>query len=138
MMLFHIIKHIETWKNFLKRGRYVPQSYHEQGYVHLCRAEQILEVIENHFSEEEELILLMIPQKRVKWHIIWEDVGHGIFPHLYSPLSLDVIESTAYIHKVGEGEYSVMMEDGSEIPLNTFLKRFFSKKRYTPGFRFYE
>jgi len=135
-MLFHILKDLHTWEGFLKKGTYTPPSYSQEGFIHLCRAEQVLEVIHRHFPEEEELILLMIPQKRIKEHVVWEETGHGVFPHLYAPLSLTEIESTAYLIKSPDQQFFVLMEDGREVPLLSFLNRFFSRKNYKDGFRF--
>ncbi len=83
--LFHLLPataHL-TWGTELR-----PQSLSSEGFVHLCTQSQLLPTAERWFSEQQDLLVLMLDPRHFKNDFRWEDLyGHGdLYPHLYGPI----------------------------------------------------
>ena len=66
------------------------------GYIHFSTAEQLRVTAEKHFAGQHDLLLLAVDTERLDAALKWEmSRGSALFPHLYAPLSTDLVEMVA-------------------------------------------
>ncbi|WP_116089586.1 DUF952 domain-containing protein [Sphingomonas crusticola] len=62
------------------------------GYIHLSSAEQLAETVAKHFAGQDDLQLVAVDLEALGEAVKWEESrGGALFPHLYGPLTLDVV-----------------------------------------------
>jgi uncharacterized protein (DUF952 family) len=100
-MILHIASRAE-WQAAQKRGEYRTASLDDDGFIHCSTAKQVLPVANAFYHGRQDLVLLVIDEKRVQVEVKWEaPAGHpapGLspsdsFPHLYGPLNLEAVAS---------------------------------------------
>jgi uncharacterized protein (DUF952 family) len=62
------------------------------GYIHLSTAAQLAETIDKHFAGQDDLQLVAVDLDALGEVVKWEPSRGGqLFPHIYAPLTLDVV-----------------------------------------------
>ncbi len=62
------------------------------GYIHLSTADQLDETIAKHFAGQNDLQLVAVDLEALGDAVKWEESrGGALFPHLYRPITLDVV-----------------------------------------------
>ncbi len=92
-VVFHIISR-EGWVEAQERGRYAPDSYAAEGFIHLSKRAQILRPANLLYAGRSDLLLLKISVSALRADLVYEPGSYGEaehFPHLYGPLNLDAI-----------------------------------------------
>jgi uncharacterized protein (DUF952 family) len=90
--------HVTTaaaWENTGESGRYFPPGYEAEGFIHCCHRSQLETVLGNHFSSQDEVLLLTLNPGLVTDEIRYETAANGDdYPHIYGSIpSAAVIES---------------------------------------------
>lgn len=99
-LIYHLLRKDE-WEAALEADQYAPASLEQEGFIHFSTREQLLPSATRFFPNDQELIVLEIPEKRLKPHLRYDPTPEGQeFPHYYAPLDLDKVE-----------EVSVLMRD---------------------------
>ncbi len=86
MTLFHIIS-AEDWAAAQAAGSYALASLKAEGFIHLSTEAQVPGTLERFYAGVPDLLLLTVEVDDT----VFEEVGHGKFPHLYRPLGLDEV-----------------------------------------------
>jgi uncharacterized protein (DUF952 family) len=109
---------------------YTPASLATEGFVHLCRRDQLVDVLERHFgfhkdvearSSVLDVNVLVLDPARLLSPVKEERVGdHGVFPHLYGALRADaVMRVIAIAADIGHDEVVRVIDDAIESPHDT-------------------
>ena len=62
------------------------------GYIHLSTADQLAGTIDKHFAGQDGLQLVAVDLEALGNVVKWEESRGGmLFPHIYGPLTLDVV-----------------------------------------------
>jgi uncharacterized protein (DUF952 family) len=62
------------------------------GYIHLSTADQLSETIDKHFDGQHGLQIVAVDLDALGDTVKWEESrGGALFPHIYGPLTLDVV-----------------------------------------------
>jgi uncharacterized protein (DUF952 family) len=62
------------------------------GYIHLSTAEQLAGTIDKHFAGQGDLQLVAVDLEALGDAVKWEESrGGALFPHIYGPITLDVV-----------------------------------------------
>lgn len=103
-LLYHIVEP-DYWQTFLDKDHYVPAGYEAEGFIHLSLKEQIDGTLAKFYPEATELMILIIPEKPVRQHLKYEPGGSAgeLFPHIYAPIPIEVIEDTKLLVKNKQG-----------------------------------
>ena len=80
-MIFHIVKRIE-WEDAVRRGRYVPESLHVEGFIHCSAPAQVIDTANRFYRGQKDLIVLCIDETRVAAELryeapVWPNRGGG-------------------------------------------------------------
>ena len=113
MNLKFIYKIIDSteWQKAKEKGSYIGSKKDLQdGFIHFSGEEQVESTLQKYYLKEKDLILLKVETLKLD-HLIWEQASDGnMFPHLYSPLSIDNVVKEIEIKE---------NEDGSnQLPIN--------------------
>ena len=67
---------------------YLPQSFDEEGFIHLSTEQQLLDTANRHFRQERSLRVLEVNPKGLEKNLVFEQIGEAIeaYPHLYQSL----------------------------------------------------
>ena len=87
-------------------GFYTPTSIGADSFIHLCKADQIKDVLGNFFKGFEKVILLRIDENKIMDNLKYEaplEAPHSetLYPHLYSALDLKFIEKNLELLRRG-------------------------------------
>jgi len=97
----HVYKILDRaeWSDACRLGRYDGSADDRRdGFIHLSTAAQAGETARRHFRRRRGLVLLAIDAARLAPRLRWEPSRRGeLFPHLYGPLSCDLVEEAREI-----------------------------------------
>jgi uncharacterized protein (DUF952 family) len=84
-----------AWEAARREGAYVPDTFPDEGFVHLSTAEQWPRVRAERFAGQGGLVLLEIETAGLEPELRWEnrEGGSELFPHLYAPLPASAVIS---------------------------------------------
>ncbi|MDQ1085965.1 MULTISPECIES: DUF952 domain-containing protein [unclassified Siphonobacter] len=92
-MLYHIVKP-DYWQSHEIQEAYTPETFSEEGFIHLSTQSQVAGVLERYYPNVRPLLLLHLDETRFKALLKFEpSTGGELFPHLYGPLNRDAIVS---------------------------------------------
>lgn len=98
-----IIYHVTTaaeWRTVEEQARqtgqvafYESASLKTEGFIHCSEAHQVAGVLERYFSEQTELVKLVIDTDKLTSRYIqeWSPSVHDTFPHIYGPINSDAV-----------------------------------------------
>ena len=101
-----IILHITTldeWAQARAAGVYAPESLAHEKFIHCSLASQVIEVANNYYTKQQDLLLVCIDPRYLESPLKYEPpfMGDGtepsptgtlsLFPHIYGPLNLDAV-----------------------------------------------
>ncbi|WP_294392719.1 DUF952 domain-containing protein [uncultured Sphingomonas sp.] len=62
------------------------------GYIHLSTADQLAGTIDKHFAGQDDLQLAAVDLEALGEAVKWDESRGGqLFPHVYAPLTLDIV-----------------------------------------------
>jgi len=91
MDLLHVTS-AEAWAEAKRSGLHAPPMLEQDGFLHLCTAEQLAYVLGRHFAGRTGLVLLHLDPAKLhdlRWEI--SEPGRDAFPHLYGPLPVAAV-----------------------------------------------
>lgn len=93
--VYHIID-AAVWEIAKEESFYEPDSLKKDGFIHLCRKNQIQSVINRYYPNQTRLLLLEINPLKLKHELKYEMVyeNEALYPHLYGPLNTSAVMST--------------------------------------------
>jgi uncharacterized protein (DUF952 family) len=102
----------EIWQQALKTREYtqstIDSTLADVGFIHCSFPDQSIEIANRHFSDRDDLILLLIDEGKVKTPVKHEGAlsgRAGTFPHIYGPLNIDAVYATVNLEKNDEGKF---------------------------------
>jgi len=103
--IYHLISPKE-WEKALNSDSYKPADFQKEGFIHFSSEEQVIPSANKHYKDHDSLVLLVVSEKRVKKQLKWEKSRNDeLFPHLYSKLSLEWIETSYMLSRNPKGEW---------------------------------
>jgi len=93
--MFVHFAHKEDWDNASEAGKYESPDYAENGFMACWMPEQATEAANEHYSGQDDLVLLWIAPMKVSAPILYkrppgQEVG-DLFPFVNGPLNLDAV-----------------------------------------------
>lgn len=112
-----IIAQQSVWPQAQKSGEYtqstIDSTLEEVGFIHCSFPDQTLEIANRHFSDRNNLVLLLIDEDKVQASIKHEGAlsgRAGTFPHIYGPLNIDAVYSVVPLEKDKDGVFMAPKE----------------------------
>jgi len=107
-ILFHITTR-EEWKKHQNQGRYMPESFDTEGFIHCSNGDKIEETANRFFSGYDKILLLVIDVSTLIENIKYEEdeeTGEK-FPHLYAPLHTNAVIDKIEIAPEDNGKFNI-------------------------------
>ena len=110
-MIYHITSR-SAWAEARRHGEYRAPSLKSEGFIHCSTRKQALDVANDFYRGQSDLLLLCIDEGRLRAELRWEAPAHpkplkdsgasgdSLFPHLYGILNLDAVVAA---HEFNEG-----------------------------------
>ena len=84
------IYHILSSNDWSEKSQedYLPQSFDEEGFIHLSTEQQFLDTANRLFRQEQSLRVLEVNPSGLENNLVFEQIGEAIeaYPHLYQSL----------------------------------------------------
>lgn len=106
MNIIYCLTPASYWAAFADKTEYIPRDYEEEGFIHATKGDDLLYKVANrvYHNFNEELLLLVIDEKRVTSEIKYEQAKDGnLYPHIYGPLNMDAIADVKAMYRTEEG-----------------------------------
>lgn len=105
-MIYHITNPA-AWKNGQENGQYLPEGFETEGFIHCSKMDQVAGVGERYYAGKTGLLILGINPDKLTSKLVFENTSGGdeLFPHIYGPLNLDAVESTAEFGQKNNGTF---------------------------------
>ena len=109
-MIYHITSRF-AWARARRHGQYSAPSLKSEGCIHCSTRKQVLDVANNFYRGQSDLLLLCIDENRLRAELRWEAPAQpqplessrasseSLFPHLYGVLNLDAVVA---VHELNE------------------------------------
>ena len=98
MLIYKILLPAE-WSEFEATGTFTGSTFDlSSGFIHCSSRSQVATTAERFFADEPELVVAVIDADALGDAVRWETASNGeLFPHVYSPISLDAV---AAVHEI--------------------------------------
>ncbi|MGD0611842.1 MAG: DUF952 domain-containing protein [Anaerolineales bacterium] len=106
--ILHIASRAD-WLASQQSGRYTPEAFEREGFIHCSRQEQVLRVANTYYAGQHGLVLLVINPERLGPELRWEpgtDASAELFPHLYGPLDLVAVTQVFEFEPDAQGRFA--------------------------------
>ena len=91
----------EAWERSEPGGRYYPDGFEAEGFIHCCNREQLDGVLKAHFSAHDHVLMLVLNIDKIEADIRFERSGDGQdYPHIYGAIETAAVVQTVRIHRV--------------------------------------
>ncbi len=87
------------------------------GFIHCSDIDQVIEVADNLFEGEKDLVLICIDEQRLDRELVYEDCydsGEG-YPHIYGPIDTDAVLEVYKFERSEEGRFELPEEIAGSI-----------------------
>ena len=89
-------------------GTWAPDSLKAEGFIHASPADQLTRVANKHYSQFDEVRIVVLRADRVHPEIRWEPASDNhLYPHIYGPLNMDAAERAVAVKKGADGLFSI-------------------------------
>lgn len=106
------ITNTEIWQRAQQSGSYTQSTLDESmeavGFLHCTSPDQTIATANRHFTDREDVILLLINLEKVASEVRFEAAKSGrpgLFPHIYGPLNIDAVYATLQLEKNESGQF---------------------------------
>jgi uncharacterized protein (DUF952 family) len=107
-----VIARRADWERSHKTGEYtqstITATLGEVGFIHCSFPDQTIDIANRRFAAEEDLVLLLIDENKVKAPVKHEGAlsgRAGTFPHIYGPLNVGAVYAVLPLAKNSEGAF---------------------------------
>jgi glutathione S-transferase len=121
MALIYHIANAADWQQARESGDYRTstrgRSLEQQGFIHASTAEQVAPVANALYGDDQDLLVLVIDETRVRSAVRYEPVPgwEAPFPHIYGPLNVDAVVETLSLRQGDGGLFVFRAEGGTAI-----------------------
>ena len=106
-ILFHITK-LEDWERGKVDGEYRADTLESLGFIHCSLSSQLIEIANNFYQGQRDLVLLCIDPFRVRAEIKYEaSKGAESYPHIYGPLNTDAVMKVLSFEPDQDGKFRI-------------------------------
>jgi RimJ/RimL family protein N-acetyltransferase len=96
------------WEMAQEQGSYRAPSLSSEGFIHLSRPGQLLEVANRFYQNVPDLVILWVDPLRLKAELHWEAVENQDYPHLYGPINVEAVFSALPFLADADGTYRAL------------------------------
>ena len=93
MAIIYHIAHQHDWQQAEKVGAYTADSLETEGFIHCSTKTQVVEVANNFYKGQQDLVLLCLDETQLTAEVLYEDSHQNgiLFPHIYGSINLEAV-----------------------------------------------
>lgn len=102
----------QAWQDAQATGEYtqstITSTLKDVDFIHATFPDQTIDMVNRHFTNRDDVILLFVDANEVKAPIKYEKAlsgRPGTFPHIYGPLSVDAVYDTVKLEKDNKSKF---------------------------------
>lgn len=118
--MIYRIESRESWEAALPTGKFVPDDYGGEGFIHCSALEQVEDVANQLYHGGHGLVLLCISQKLLHSEVCWERADNGLYyPHVYGPIDASAVAAVIPFPCSPDGTFVLppgMPDDSRDLP----------------------
>ncbi len=97
--MIYIVIAQSHWNAALTQGFYESASLATEGFIHASKEEQVKGVLERHFKNQADLLLLHIDESKLTAELKYERAPavNEEFPHIFGRLNIDAVIKTTLL-----------------------------------------
>ena len=94
--MIYVVTTQSRWKTALDKGYHETESLATEGFIHASKEGQVKGVLERHFRNQNDLVLLHIDERLLKPELKYELAPsvNELFPHIFGRLNTDAVIKT--------------------------------------------
>ena len=94
--MIYVVTTQNGWKAAMDKGYYETDSLATEGFIHASKEGQVKAVLERHFRNQSDLVLLQIDEQLLKAELKYELAPsvNELFPHIFGRLNVDAVIKT--------------------------------------------
>ncbi len=102
--IFHIAER-PAWDAALGKGRYLPEAFDGEGFIHCSEPRQVAFIADLLFRGRRDLVILEIDEARLEAEVRRENLegGDELFPHVYGPIPIEAVSAVHEAPLGGDG-----------------------------------
>mgnify|MGYP001265368999 CR=1 FL=1 len=108
--LYFTLINKEDWKKYSSSGRFNPPALEELGYIPCYHGDQIQEVANKKYGDNNELFLLVIDPLRIQVPVKFEKSEEFTSPNIYGEISIDTIIDRIHIKRGKDGQFFIKVK----------------------------
>lgn len=116
------IAHRDDWEASAPRGYYEPDSLDTDGFIHCSTIGQTVEIANQLYANQQDLVLLCIDKYQTEAEIKYEasacagdEWAGSLFPHIYGPLNVSAVVMVVEFVPGADGKFKLPAEIGQLI-----------------------
>jgi uncharacterized protein (DUF952 family) len=91
----------EEWEGTGPSSRYFPSGFDREGFIHCCSRFQLERVLHDHFTTQDQVLLLVLERSLVLADIRYERAANGDeYPHIYGPIESKAVMQSLSVFRV--------------------------------------
>jgi len=95
--IYHIVLP-KVWKEVEDDELYEAESLSKEGFIHCSFAEQLEDVIDRYYGEDDTVVVLKIDPEKLEAKLVNEpSTNDEIYPHIYGKINRDAIVAFEYL-----------------------------------------
>jgi uncharacterized protein (DUF952 family) len=107
--IYHIADRAE-WERAQRHGDYSHPSLKHEGFIHCSTASQVEATANLYFSNETQIIVLVIDVSKLKSPLKYELATRGEeFPHVSGAINTDSVVTTKVFNREADGQFEVQV-----------------------------
>ena len=106
--IYHITS-LKEWEASKSRGKYAPQGFAKEQFIHCSYRHQLLAVAHRFYKEQNGLVILVIESSKMNSSLVEENLEGGLelYPHLYGLLPTDAVSKVVAFDCDANGEFTL-------------------------------
>ncbi len=97
---------VDVWTSQAGADHYLPESYGQDGFIHLTIGEaNLMEVANLYYREDDrDYLVLTLAQSKIAAPVRFDD-DSGRYPHVYGPLNRDSVVAVTPVRRTDDGTF---------------------------------
>lgn len=110
-LIYHITS-ISEWNAAQTKGKYQPQDFAREQFIHCSYLHQLLSVAHRYYRGKDGLVILVIESSTMNSNLVEENLVGGLelYPHLYCSLPINAVIGTISFPCNADGSFTLPEE----------------------------
>lgn len=105
--LIYLLMNNQDYQRARSSGVWDPPSRAVEGFIHASPAHQLTRVANKHYSQFEELQIVLLQTERLLSEVLWEPASGDLYPHVYGPINMNAAVKVISVKKCSDSTFTI-------------------------------